>query len=444
MTTHCKVMWLEGMFLQPQHFQQQERYFERLIAQQPFFMGPNQWGIREYQLDEQLLKLGKVALARASGVMPDGTLFDIPNEDHMPTAIDIPEGSHDVMVYLALPLRKTGEIEVGETTNPQKMQRFFIEDSEVNDYYSGNEYSSKLKIGKLGLRLKLSSEDCQGYSCLALARIREIRSDQQVVLDEQFMPTCIDIQAVPGLAKFMHELLGLLKHRGEVLANRLNLPQQAGNAELSDYLFMQLINSYEPRCAYYLQKKAWHPESLYLFLIQMLGDMALVTRENKRPPTLPNYLHQDLCATFLPLFESLRQDFSTVMQQAAISLAFEKRERGIWVAAIPDKELLVKAGFIMSVSAEMPLESIQQQFPSQVKIAPVEQIESLVSHAMPGIELLTVNHIPRQIPMRANCVYFALNQKSNYWRQLSRSGGMALHISGYFPKLRLELWAVKV
>ena len=31
MTWHNKVMWTEGMFLQPQHFQQQDRYAARQL-----------------------------------------------------------------------------------------------------------------------------------------------------------------------------------------------------------------------------------------------------------------------------------------------------------------------------------------------------------------------------------------------------------------------------
>jgi type VI secretion system protein ImpJ len=31
MTTNSKVVWSEGLFLRPQHFQQQERYFERFV-----------------------------------------------------------------------------------------------------------------------------------------------------------------------------------------------------------------------------------------------------------------------------------------------------------------------------------------------------------------------------------------------------------------------------
>ena len=30
-----------------------------------------------------------------------------------------------------------------------------------------------------------------------------------------------------------------------------------------------------------------------------------------------------------------------------------------------------------------------------------------------------------------------------YWEELSQSGGIAFHIGGHFPGLKLELWAIK-
>ena len=65
-----KVVWSEGLFLQPQHFQQQERYLESYIhntlPQQRFT-----WGFTELTLDTAELESGKLALRSAAGVFPD-------------------------------------------------------------------------------------------------------------------------------------------------------------------------------------------------------------------------------------------------------------------------------------------------------------------------------------------------------------------------------------
>ena len=62
MSWYSKVIWSEGMFLRPQHFQQQERYLEALVRQSSAPLRPYAWGIVELTLDKELLALGKVGI----------------------------------------------------------------------------------------------------------------------------------------------------------------------------------------------------------------------------------------------------------------------------------------------------------------------------------------------------------------------------------------------
>lgn len=68
-----KVVWGEGLFLQPQHFQQQDRYFDRLVRDSTMGLRPFAWGLTELSLDNDLLTLGKFAVRSAAGILPDGT-----------------------------------------------------------------------------------------------------------------------------------------------------------------------------------------------------------------------------------------------------------------------------------------------------------------------------------------------------------------------------------
>ena len=82
-----KVVWGEGLFLQPQHLQQQERYIERLIRSSTAGLVPFGYGLTSLDIDTDLLALGKFALRSASGVMADGTPFSIPGDvDHPSSA----------------------------------------------------------------------------------------------------------------------------------------------------------------------------------------------------------------------------------------------------------------------------------------------------------------------------------------------------------------------
>jgi type VI secretion system protein ImpJ len=50
---------------------------------------------------------------------------------------------------------------------------------------------------------------------------------------------------------------------------------------------------------------------------------------------------------------------------------------------------------------------------------------------------------PRQSPYHAGFTYFELDRSGELWRALKSAGAIALHQSGEFPGLALELWAIR-
>ena len=88
MSCNNKVIWSEGLFLQPQHFQQHDRYWERHIDGRTRALLGYGWGFVGIELDRAALTLGKVQISAARGVFADGTPFDFPAEDPAPVAFD--------------------------------------------------------------------------------------------------------------------------------------------------------------------------------------------------------------------------------------------------------------------------------------------------------------------------------------------------------------------
>ena len=113
------------------------------------------------------------------------------------------------------------------------------------------------------------------------------------------------------------------------------------------------------------------------------------------------------------------------------------------VSVIADKRLVTTATFVLAVKAETPVETIRRHFPTQAKLGPVEEIRKLVNSALPGITLRPLPVAPRQIPYHAGVVYFEMDPDSQFWRQLTTSGGLAVHVAGEYPGLEMELWAIR-
>ncbi|MBW8901290.1 MAG: type VI secretion system baseplate subunit TssK, partial [Massilia sp.] len=62
MSWNSKVIWSEGMLLQPQHLQQHDRYLHSVIEQRVAGVRAYAWGFTKLVIDEQLLAQGKLAL----------------------------------------------------------------------------------------------------------------------------------------------------------------------------------------------------------------------------------------------------------------------------------------------------------------------------------------------------------------------------------------------
>ena len=143
------------------------------------------------------------------------------------------------------------------------------------------------------------------------------------------------------------------------------------------------------------------------------------------------------------LAAALSQSLSTVLEQTAVALKLEEAQFGIKVAPLTDKSLLETAQFVLAVQADLTTEDIRRRLPAQIKLGPVEHIRDLVNNHLPGIGISALPVAPRQIPFHAGYHYFLLDNKSERWEQLKQSGGLALHVSGNYPGLKLELWAIR-
>ncbi len=438
-----KVIWSEGMFLRPQHFQQHVRYVEQLLESRCSVLRPYGWGFKELKLDQKMLSMGKVSIAGASGVFPDGTPFTIPHDDDPPTPLDIPEDTHNMMVYLGLPTRRYGVVQVEESSDQDVLARYTPREYEVWDTGRGAEHLAPVVVGMLRTRLLLDSDIRDDYTCMGVARIVEAKVDQSLVLDEAYIPSVLDCQAAPGLAGFIKELFGLLQHRGEALAGRVSESGRGGAAEIADFLMLQMVNRYEPLMDHLTRLAGLHPESLYGLALELAGELATFTRKEKRPSAFPVYRHEDLQTCFYPLVAEIRRALSMVLEQNAIPIPLEERKYGIRVGPITDRNLLDSATFVLAVSADIPVEELQQRFPAQVKIGPVEKIRDLVNVQLPGVTVRPLPVAPRQIPYHSGFVYFELDRTSEHWRQLKTSGGFALHLGGDFPGIEMEFWAIK-
>jgi len=443
MSANNRVVWSEGLFLQPQHFQQQDRYLQRFIEARCQALIPFSWGLIELELERDLLSVGKFALRSAAGVFPDGTPFRIPEDDTLPAPIEVSPQVRDQIVCLAVPFRRADAPDIDRVSASDGLSRHGIRQWEARDATSASGNPAILEVGPLATRFLLASDVTDAYACIPLAHVVERRADQQVVLDDRFIPTVLRARAAHRLASFTTQLVGMLHQRGEALGGRVAATSRGGAAEIAEFLMLEAINRFEPLLAHYADTGNVHPEELFRVFVSVAGELATFTAPSKRPPALAGYRHDRLQESFEPVFAALIASLSSSIPHAAVSIPLESKKYGISVATVTDTSLYKTAVFVLAARADIPAEELRRRFPTQLKIGPVERIRDLVTLALPGVPVNAVPVAPRQIPFHAGFAYFELDQSHELWAQITGSGGVAIHVAGEFPGLAMEFWAIR-
>ncbi|MCB1986064.1 MAG: type VI secretion system baseplate subunit TssK [Nitrosomonas sp.] len=444
MTWYNKVVWSEGMFLQPQHLQQHDRHVEKLLENRIKPLFGYFWGFSHIELNSATLSEGKIQLNSASGVFPDGTPFDFPQIDSPPIALEIDPEDREELIVLALPIRRTGSKEVNLNDNQNdNLARYAIEEAETIDSTAQAIQNATLQIGKLQLKLMRKSDLTDPYTTLGIAHITERRADNQLVLNKEYIPPILQVSANTVLSEYLSEINGLLHQRGEAIAPHMDRPGRGGVAEIADFLLLQTINRYEPLFKHYAEHSLLHPERLYSTCLNLSGELSTFSKKSRRPTVFETYQHDALYQCFKQLIDDLRDSLNMVIEKNAIPIQLQERQYGIRVAIVEDISLFKTASFVLAVNAQQSAETVRLNFPTQTRIGTGENIRDLVNLALPGIPLNALPVAPRQIPFHAGFNYFELDKGNDIWKQLERTGGLAIHIAGNFPGLELELWAIK-
>ncbi len=439
-----KVLWTEGLFLRPQHLQQQDRYLEHLVDRRTRSIASYPWGFETLEIDEAALSLGKLSLRSASGVLPDGTPFGFPLDDPPPGPMVIGENLKDRVIHLAIAHDRAGMPSVSlDETPPGGAVRVHARSAEVVDNVEGFTESAPMQLGALRLVLIADTELSGAYASMPVARVIERRADGQVLLDKEFIATTLDANASPVPRGWVHELHGLLRQRAEALAVRMTQPGRGGVAEIAEFLLLQVVNRYVGLFDHLANVPRLHPERLYTVCVEMAGELSTFGAERRLGRAYPPYQHDDLQLSFRPVLDHLRRVLSMVTDQTAIRIDLEEKKHGVRTGVVADKSLFRTARFVLAANADIPAEALRLRFPTQSKMAPVEKIVTYVNQQLPGVPMRALPVAPREIRYHAGFNYFEIDTNDKLWREIEQSAAVALHVPDVFPGLTLEFWAIR-
>ncbi|NCE87398.1 type VI secretion system baseplate subunit TssK [Pseudomonas sp. Q1] len=437
-----KVIWQEGMLLRPQHLQHNDRYYQQQLNRTRL-LGNDAWGFLTLELNEQYLNLGKLVINQASGVLPDGSFFDL-SAVMEPLVLDVPADSGKHAVYLALPLATGNQVETRQPSQSEVLARYIACEVEVGDSNAGMGSPCRINCARPDLRLLLDEgESDTGFVKLKVAQVLVSSGESGLSLDREFMPAFIFVQDCGYVSSCLQEVISLLASRGDAIAARMCGEGTAAGSHVGDFLMLQVINRTELELRHYLSQPLVRPETLFRALVSLLGELSTFTHDSKRAHLDVHYQHADQAGSFRGLMAQVRAALSVVLEQHAVELTLQQRQYGVLVCPVSDLKLLGTATFILAATAQCDSEELRNRLPAHLKVGPVERIRELVNLHLAGIKVKPLSVAPRQIPFHAGKTYFMLDMNAHDIAQLEQSGGFAFHVGGDFAGIELNFWAIR-
>lgn len=439
MSRFNKVAWKEGLFLQPHHLQQADRYVERLVQARTDVITPYPWGLSEMKPDRDMAQQGRFGLRAVTGIMPDGTPFDAPDAGELPVPIDVPEDAKGLTVWLTLPDMSQNGRDVGLGADAAAT-RYILASETVVDNSSATRVEQPVDIAVPRLELDLRRTAKPGYQCLPIARIADVR-DGVVTLDDTMPPPALVLSVHPVTEGYLTRVIGWIEAKLGSLARYAADPTSGGGMQATDYLMLMLLNREVPQLRHFASSRAVHPERLYQKLVGLAGELSTFDQGERMAPVYPPYDHADLRATFAPVVQDIQRLLSRDAGRA-VRLNLQQVRQNSFLAQVTDRNLFRDAVFVIEVDTNKPLTQVQQQFPELCKVGPNTRMSEIVKNNLPGITLVHLPNPPRQIRVVASHVYFLLEKKTALWQEFSTAPAIGMHFAGDWPELKLELWAI--
>ena len=444
-----KVLWGEGMFLTPHHFQQWDRYHEGVLNRRLQALQPLGMGFLRLKVDAEALANGEFVLSQCSAVLPDGLCVDAPDLDPLPPARPVGAAFDPkrtaLGVYLASPLVRPGGAACAPEGAPEGgATRYHRKVATVADEHSGSG-ERPVAVGLKTLRVLFEGEPLSDFVSMKIAELGR-GAGGKYILNEAYVPPCLWISASAPLASVVRRVLEVLSSKSEELSRARRQRAQGlvefTVSEAANFWFLHTVNAAVPVLMHYHSRPDAHPEPVFLAIARVAGQLMTFAGEG-HPKDLPLYEHENLGGCFAAMEARIRQLLETVIPTRCTPIPLERPRESLFTGRIADERILEAAQLYLAVMAEVPEEKIIREIPLKAKVSSTDRVDQLIAAALRGIVLRHLPTPPAEIPVQPGRTYFQIDRQGDHWEAVRKSRTIAFYMPPEFKQLRLEFMAVK-
>lgn len=447
MLQSSKVLWGEGLFLRPQHFQRQDAYHEWRLAQAMRTLHPYAWGVRRSRLDAEALQAGVLRFAELQLVFPDGEFFNAPAEDELPEPVSLtalPAGTSEFVFHAALaPMRSAGANSARPDATPDTALRYRQATQQAADWFTAAA-GADVVVLKRTVRVLADHEPRDHLVSLPVVRVRR-QAAGGFEQDTRFITPAVSLRASPALTQQVRRLVEMLQAKVDALYGFHREPSRhVVEFRSGDVASFWLLHTASAACAalgHFQHNPDLHPERLYERLLELAG--ALMTFSKRHGlADLPPYRHEAPGPAFEKLDLVIRDLLETVISTRYFTIQLEESRPSFHTGRLDAGQITGSTTLVLSVSAELPAAELVDAVPLRFKVGAPDDVEKLVLSAMGGVRLAQLPQVPAAVPVRPGCYYFQLEARGPLYERMLQSGAITIYVPSGIEAVKLELFAL--
>jgi type VI secretion system protein ImpJ len=461
MTAQRPILWQQGLFLQPQHFQLIDRSFQSLLSPFHDYITPNFWGIGEIEIQKAALGTRIFNLLKGTFLFPDGTHVVLPgNAVFEPRTFNEAwiEGGKPSPVYIGLKRwNEEGEnVRVlNKLENIAEVTTRFISLADPEDVKDLHVGGPQAQIKRLQFVLKVfwesEKEHMGDYLLFPIAQLE--RFGDEIRLSQNFVPPCLTISSSEPLFRLIKEIRDQLAARGNQLEEykrqRGIQTAEFGSRDMVYLLALRSLNRYIPLLFHFTEAQQVHPWAVYGILRQLIGELSSFSEQvnvmgelKNGQRILPYYDHWRLWECFSAAQGLVSQllDEITAGPEYVIRLDYD----GTYYAAELKPAIFEGHNrFYLVLKTDTDSKFVMQSMATITKLSSREHMPILIARALPGIELEHLPIPPQELPRRVNTVYYAIDHHRDQWSLVQGGNNIAFYWDSAPEDLEVELMVVR-
>ena len=440
------ILWHQGLFLQPQHFQQHDNFLKSLIIPHNKYHTPYFWGCNKIVVQDSSLTQRVIEIENCELIFQDGTWVQYPGNAFVQSrsfediSFDV-ERDKPLTAYIGIKKWDNYDKNVSSIEETDSLDSVgtrcvsYVEPENIKDVHEGGDPANVRKMNYI-LKIFWDHEIDKLNDYLLIPVFQLVLDEEKISVSKRFVAPTFLVSGSDILMQILKDLRENMISRCRVFESyKLSQGFQSSDFDahfIPHLLVLNSLNRSLPVLNHIIENSGFHPQEVYKNLRQIVGDLSTFSDRinalgqlTDGTPLLPDYNHEELFYCFSEI-QLLIGELLKGISVAGESVFSMVRETDYFTAKIPAEEFRDSYMYFLVLKSTGESENIINDLHNLVKIGTKENIGSMISRALPGVPVRHRLVPPPGMPKRAGLHYFRIDSKHHLWEDIKQACDITL------------------